>query len=294
MNWLNKAIEMQYNNKSWDLIIDEMRLYSEFQQLSDRQIYEKVRKAIFRAKRNKPTNGECNQKDTTVGVIGDTHIPFEHPGYLQFCIDTFKKHNVKRVVHIGDVFDHYCYSRFIKKPISLNPEQERELSKQKVAPWTKAFPNLDWVLGNHDWRLLEFLENAGIDTGIVKGFRDIYDLPKTWNIYDEFDNLLVIDDVLYLHGSAYGGQLGARTAAVNEQMSVVTGHAHPNASIFWIANKRKLMFGMNVGWGGDNSKYSFAYNKKDKTKPILSCGIVHNSKQAEIITMDQEYFDIKE
>src|SRR5882672_3904939 len=39
---------------------------------------------------------------TIVGIIGDTHEPFTHKQYLDFCYDTFNKHKVNRLIHIGD------------------------------------------------------------------------------------------------------------------------------------------------------------------------------------------------
>jgi len=40
-----------------------------------------------------------------VGIIGDTHLPFELDGYLEFCQETFEQWGVDTVVHIGDFID---------------------------------------------------------------------------------------------------------------------------------------------------------------------------------------------
>jgi predicted phosphodiesterase len=45
-----------------------------------------------------------------VGIIGDTHIPYELEGYLEFCQETFEQWGVDRVVHIGDLIDHHALS----------------------------------------------------------------------------------------------------------------------------------------------------------------------------------------
>ena len=45
-----------------------------------------------------------------VGIIGDTHLPYELEGYLDFCIETFEAWDVDTVVHIGDMFDNHSLS----------------------------------------------------------------------------------------------------------------------------------------------------------------------------------------
>lgn len=233
---------------------------------------------------------QMHQVQKPVGIVGDLHTPFDHPNYLPFVKDTFKLFNVGRKVFIGDLFDQYAYSKFPKKPLALNPKQEKDMAKSRIKKYCEAFPKADVVLGNHDTRYIGRAEEFGIDPELIKEFKDIYGLPKGWNVYDEYENCLIIDDVLYIHGSAYNGQNGAKQAALNEQMSVVMGHGHAFAGVFPIANKRRLMFGMNVGCGIDIGAYAFAYNKKDKFRPLLGCGIVFNKSYAIWVPMGDKYF----
>ena len=52
--------------------------------------------------------------ESRILVIGDLHEPFCLDGYLQFCKDTYAKHNCNRVVFIGDVIDsHFSSPQFI-------------------------------------------------------------------------------------------------------------------------------------------------------------------------------------
>lgn len=235
-------------------------------------------------------NAINGNRPEVVGVMGDLHEPFTHPNYLRFVQDTFRIHKVTTEVSIGDLFDHYSYSRFVKKPIAMTAKQEREMSIERIQPYYEAFPRLKVCLGNHDIRYIERVEEFGIDDAIIKDFKDIYKMPKGWTLYDEYENCLMINDVLYIHGSAYNGEKGAKQAAINEQMSVVMGHGHSFAGVHPVANKRKLMFGMNVGCGIDPGAYAFAYNKKDKFRPLLGCGIVFSSSYAIWVPMGAEYF----
>lgn len=47
-------------------------------------------------------------------VIGDTHIPFAHKNYLEFCKETQKRFKCDRVVHVGDLVDHKIANRNAK------------------------------------------------------------------------------------------------------------------------------------------------------------------------------------
>jgi metallophosphoesterase superfamily enzyme len=274
MDWHIKAEELKFDqNLSWS------ELYKELPDINPSAIRAYIRRCSRYKGSEKP-----------VGVIGDLHIPFEHKGYLPFLKDTFRKHHVGEIVSIGDLFDQYSYSRFIKKPISMNPREETKISKERIQKYIKAFPKLKVCLGNHDTRYIDRAEEFGIDSDILQGFRDIYGLPDTWEIYDEYDNYLIMDDVLYIHGSAYNGEKGAKIASMTEQMSVVMGHAHSFAGYWPIVNKRKIMFGLNVGCGISPHEYAFAYNKKDKLRPILGCGIVYNSGYAQFIPMGEKYW----
>jgi metallophosphoesterase superfamily enzyme len=285
MDWVADAERLKFDDGlSWTAVYDAVRPY--FPDLTDKQVEEKVRGALRRSDRYP----KITKAGRPVGVIGDIHAPFDHPGYLRFLQDTFKAFKVGRKVFIGDLFDHYSYSRFVKKPLAMNPKQEKEMARERISKYCEAFPKADVILGNHDTRYIDRAEEFGIDSELIRGFKDIYGLPKGWNIYDEYENFLIIDDVLYIHGSAYNGQHGAKQAALNEQMSVVMGHGHSFAGVWPIANKRKLMFGMNVGCGIDIGAYAFAYNKKDKFRPLLGCGIVFNSSYAIWVPMGSEYF----
>ena len=37
------------------------------------------------------------------GVFSDTHIPFQHPNYLEFLKNTFKEWGVEEVICLGDL-----------------------------------------------------------------------------------------------------------------------------------------------------------------------------------------------
>lgn len=283
MSWKEEARRLRFEQGlSWaETTAVIQRLY--FPNADTQTVRDTVRGYLRRL----PEYKQGKQQQEIIGVVGDLHFPFAHPNYLQFLRNTFKQYGVTRVVFIGDLFDHYSYSRFVKKPIAMNPRQEKEKALEQIKPYYEAFPKADICLGNHDVRYIERAEEFGIDEDIIKDFKDIYEMPKAWKIYDEYENFLFIDNVLYIHGSAYNGQYGAKQAAINEQMSVVMGHGHLFAGVYPVANRRKLLFGMNVGCGISPEEYAFAYNKKDKFRPLIGCGIVFNASYAIWVPMVQ-------
>lgn len=231
-------------------------------------------------------NRKNNMENKPVGIIGDLHAPFNHPNYLQFCIDTFKKHGVGQVVCIGDLVDHHALSRHPTEPCAMGAYMELDKALEQVELITKAFPKAKMCRGNHDTIPVRQAATVGIGERFLKSFTEVMELPKTWEVDDEF----IIDDVLYEHGTGCGGENGAINTAKLNRMSVVIGHLHSFAGCKYISNPRDIVFGLSVGCGIDVKAYSFAYGKAFPRRPILGCGIVYNSSKADFVPMGAEYF----
>ena len=223
------------------------------------------------------------KNDTTcVGVIGDTHFPFTHPRYKDFCRDTFAEHNVGKVVHIGDIVDNHAISRHKTEPIADGVITEYEKAKAMVEDWAGVFPKMTIVLGNHDNILERQASELGVPAAFLKSTQDLYQMPNGWDVVDS----VIIDDVLYKHGIGSGGMHGAYNSARRQCMSVVQGHTHSFAGVQWISTPQKLWFGMSVGCGINIDAYAFLYGKYMENRPILGCGIVNNSREATFVPMN--------
>jgi hypothetical protein len=100
--------------------------------------------------------------------------------------------------------------------------------------------------------------------------QEIMQAPETWDFkwYHE------IDGVRYVHGDGFGGTHAAREAAIINRQSTVIGHHHSNGAIYYVANSKEMIFGMNVGCLIDINAYAFNYARKNKFKPTLGCGVV--------------------
>ena len=61
----------------------------------------------------------------SVLVIGDTHLPFSHRNYLDFCVEIGKRCKCSQVVHIGDLVDLHSMSfHDSKDPDGFSPGDE--------------------------------------------------------------------------------------------------------------------------------------------------------------------------
>ena len=64
-----------------------------------------------------------------VGIIGDTHEPFCHPDYLNFCYETFNRFGCSTIVHIGDEVDNHALSYHEHDPDGFGASREAELAQ---------------------------------------------------------------------------------------------------------------------------------------------------------------------
>lgn len=243
---------------------------------------DRIERAVRSAARIEAKRLNMKRDSTVVGVIGDTHFPFTHPRYLEFCRDTFAKYNVGRIVHIGDIIDNHALSRHKTEPIADGVLTEYEKAKAMIKEWGEVFPNMTITIGNHDNIVERQVSELGIPAHFLKSNRDLYEMPKGWNMVED----VVIDDVLYKHGTGSGGMHGAYNSARRQCMSVVQGHTHSFAGVQWIATPQKLWFGLSTGCGIDIDAYAFVYGKYMENRPILGCAVVFNSQEAMFVPMD--------
>lgn len=220
------------------------------------------------------------------GVFSDTHIPFHHPNYLEFLKDTFAEWGVDEIVCLGDLIDNHAISRFQSEPCADGAYLELEKARKAVKELTEMFPSVKMCRGNHDDIAYRQAATLGIGEIFIKPFRDIYGLPMTWELEDEY----VLDNVLYTHGTGRSGKHSTYNIAIDERMSVCSGHTHSNGGVQYIANKNDTIFALNTGWLGDDEAYAFNYSRHARHRGTEGCGIVISSDEAYFIPMTKRYY----
>jgi len=226
--------------------------------------------------------GEMNKNKNVIGIIGDTHIPFEHKDYLQFCIDTFKKWKVDKIIHIGDIADGHAVSRFSTSTKAMNAIDEYNLTKERLKDWYKAFPELILIKGNHSTIIDRQMKDMDIPEMYLRSEEDLYEMPDGWSIKKD----VIIDGVYYTHGIGKSGKYAAVNLSRDMMMSCVIGHSHSLGFCHYLKTPTSRIFGMNVGAGCDDSAYAFDYAEYSTKKSNLGCGIVVNDKEAYFVPMN--------
>lgn len=215
-----------------------------------------------------------------IGIIGDKHSPYCHPGYRAFCRDTFGLMRVERVHSIGDEYDNHCISYHEKDPNLHSHSKELELACKEAAPWHRDYPALTITIGNHDDLPARQLQTIGICKEVLKHPNEIFKTPGwTWDWEFEFDG------VLYTHGTGLSGKHAAYNFAVERRQSVAIGHLHSNAGATWHTNSNSRIFGLSVGCGIDAKALAFAYGKFLVKRPVLGCAVVIDGEQPIFIPM---------
>ena len=216
---------------------------------------------------------------SNVLVIGDTHCPCMHDGYVDFLLDIQEAWSCDRVVHIGDVVDWCSISYHPKAPSLKNSEAEFDKAFAQVQELYAAFPELDWMIGNHDSLTERQATDLGLPLNVLKDYDALWEVDG-WRVHPRFSDL-VIDGVMYRHGDkGKGGAMPAFANAQGEFQSMVQGHFHAAAGVMYGANQNMRYFGLQTGCGTDYRKAAMQYGVKYSKKPILGCGVVIDGSTA--------------
>mgnify|MGYP001827774254 CR=1 FL=1 len=211
-------------------------------------------------------------------TIGDTHCPGMRRGYVDFLKRVADTHSVNRVVHMGDLVDWASISYHEKSPGLSNATKEIRNARRQVARLAKAFPEADWLIGNHDALTERQAISAGLPPEVLRDYADLWEVD--WMVHPRFAKLM-IDGVVYSHGdSGRSGKDAALTQAKDNFRSTVVGHFHSQAGVRWWANPEFRVFGLSVGCGIDVRRLQFEYGRRFTAKPILGCGVVLDGRRA--------------
>lgn len=213
-----------------------------------------------------------NPKNRRILVISDMQMPFHHKDAFAFLAYVKRKYKPTRVVNIGDITDSYCLNAWGIDPDSISASDEIRQMQSGVKRLAKMFPKMDVLTSNHDLRIYRAARRAGIPSHFIKDYYDWMGCPNTWKFHDE----LMIDDIMFSHGDegGAGGMNASMKRIMHYGRSSVAGHLHTQANIVYLANREKLLFGMQVGSLIDREAMAFAYAKKSLKKPILSVGMI--------------------
>lgn len=210
-------------------------------------------------------------KHRVVMAIPDLHLPFTHPDAFDFLAAVAGVYRPDVVVQLGDLVDNHSVSFHKSDPDGLSPGMELVKTREEVAKLATIFPELIVLEGNHDLRFLRRAFEFGLPKASIVAFKELFHLPDAWDVrYD-----VIIDEVLYTHGTGYSGKYASGRMAAEAQRSVVHGHIHVYPGVIWLNSRyRGDIFGMNCGCLINQEDYAFSYSRDRKAGVGLGCGVV--------------------
>lgn len=203
-------------------------------------------------------------------VLSDLHFPAPHPDALEFAIELRKKYRCGRIIGVGDLVDWHAFSTHLKEAES-NALEEMEQNRELVKRWSKVFPEVEHIYGNHCRRIFKRLSEVGIPTNVLKSFNDILGAPKGWTWYNKIVINTARGKVLVTHGE---NAKSAGDGALRTGCSVINGHLHSKAGITYHRNEMHTFWGMQLGCLVDENAYQFRYAKDSLSRNIYSCGVL--------------------
>ena len=210
-------------------------------------------------------------------IIGDIHLPYTHPKYLEHCQHIAELYNCTAFSATGDVIDSHFASFHHTDTNTHGAKYELDMAIDQMQKWYKAFPKVDVTIGNHDLIVHRKAEDGGIDKRWIRDFNEVLGCPG-WNFEEQF----VHDDELYVHGTGCSGK-GIMKRVQNWGKSMVQGHIHTQSFVDFTASLNDLKFGMQVPCGIDYKSWAYSYAKFHTAKPILGCAVILDNGKLPIV-----------
>jgi predicted phosphodiesterase len=207
-------------------------------------------------------------------IIGDTHFPFIHEPTLEKLYEFARKHEVERIVQVGDLYDQYAHSKF---PRSLNVYSPLEEETLAIEGATKMWQTLQQIcpkaecvqlLGNHDIRAAKrTLElNPAMEHVVAKHLKQIMTFQNVTTIHDPRQEYIV-DGIAFLHG--YRSKLGDHRDYM--LMNAVCGHIH-RGGVSFRRFQNQTFWELNAGFLGDPNAKALSYNSQKLSDYTLGFG----------------------
>lgn len=214
-------------------------------------------------------------------TLSDIHAPFHNKGTLDFLSDLNNKLKPDKIVCLGDEVDYHAMSEHDHDPDGMSAGHEHKEAMKFMKQLYKLFPVVQCCISNHTSRPFRKAFKNGIPSLFLKEYNDFMEAPLGWS----WANRHIIDDVLYLHGTGYSGQLAAITAAKSKRISTVIGHIHSFGGVNYSKSEKDQIFGANAGCLIDEQAYAFKYGSDLPAKPTIGTVFVEDGKVAHFIPL---------
>lgn len=198
-------------------------------------------------------------------IVGDVHVPTTDYAFAGLVTRVAAKHNVKRLIVAGDMFNMDSFSTYDAVVDQPSWHQERDAARQLFHDWLDWFDEIVIIMGNHDRRLQKWAGGQLDETDI---FGMVATSPKirTSN-YGYLTVKTSQGDYMVTHSKNYSiNQLTvANELAQKYQCHMITHHEHHTA-LGWDRFGRYVL----VNNGGLFDQSQMAYVVLDSGKnPVM-------------------------
>jgi hypothetical protein len=201
-----------------------------------------------------------------------------HPAFVRFLKNVDRKFSCNKYVGIGDLVDWNAISFHEKDPQLPGAKEEFALAKKQVKKIHQAFPEVQYLMGNHSDLPGRKARTVGLIDETQVPFKKLWGLDG-WTIHPRYADIK-IDGVIYRHGDkGKGGQrIAALANAEKEHCSLVQGHLHAQFGIEFTANQERAIFGAQCGCGVMPNHPNMKYSRIYSARPILGTIVVINGE----------------
>lgn len=219
-------------------------------------------------------------KPLRIVAVPDAHAPWTNWEAVHYIKDFIASFKPSHIIHVGDVYDQYSYSRYAKSFSAKKPMQEddegREMAASMWRLFRKAAPKAECfqLKGNHCIRMKKrIVEKAPefehvIDEYLKKMFK--FDGVRTM---EDDRSELVINDILFIHG--YYANIGDHMK--QNRQSTVVGHSH-RGGFTTLRHGDETLWELNCGHIADDTQLPFGYTPQRTTFWTPGFGVIEQMK----------------
>jgi len=227
-------------------------------------------------------------------LVPDLHLPAEHPQAFDFIRDLQDQWQTTSTIFLGDMYDMACAGVHEKLPGAKSAKDEYEEALGLAEKWYDHFSTgpVHYLVGNHCARVHRQAESIGLCDEWVKPIKELYKMPKNWQVTERFGMLEVPGvDAVFQHGdkTSPGGRFPAISAAQQMGRSVFQGHFHSAFGCQWYTTPFMRVFGCQVGSLCDPNHIAQSYGRAFRKRPVLGAALcIHGQPVCEPLLLDNK------
>jgi len=171
-------------------------------------------------------------------VTADEHIPFYNKEGFEIAVEAGRKRKVDCWMRLGDYWDCYMLSKFVKNPLMRRTKEEMEMMfsiEEEVTRYLNK-PFKVYKLGNHEERIPTYLWTQAPELAHLKGVQmeAILEARERNTVIVGDKRIIKFGHLTLLHGHEFGGFIQspvnpARTLFLKTKAVAACGHQHQSS-----------------------------------------------------------------